>query len=268
MDTTTKEGKYIYCIIEVSEANPTIRDQGFLNDGAKTFGPLGIGGRGDELYTICHNGIAAVVSNSPIVKYQTSRENLLAHEKAIEEVMEKYTVLPVRFATITESEGKVKKILEKKYDDLKELLSKMKGKKELGVKAIFKEDIYNDIVEKNEDIMRLKEAIASQPPQATYYQRIEVGKMVESALEKEKERCKEDILNTLSPLAQEVKINNAFGERMIINAAFLVSVDNEAEFDKEIHELDARHEDKIKFKYIGKIPPFNFVNLSIKTEEL
>jgi hypothetical protein len=53
---------------------------------------------------------------------------------------------------------------------------------------------------------------------------------------------------------------------MIINAAFLVEKDKEAEFDQKVQELDARYSDKIKFKYVGT-PPFNFVNLIIKTEE-
>ena len=97
MDVTIKEGKYIYCIIATKEP--------------KTFGPLGIGDRKDELYTICLDGIAAVVSNSPIKSYSISRENMLAHERAIEAVMKEYTVLPVRFCTITEDEDKVKKIL-------------------------------------------------------------------------------------------------------------------------------------------------------------
>ncbi|HBU07999.1 MAG TPA: gas vesicle synthesis GvpLGvpF, partial [Candidatus Omnitrophica bacterium] len=64
-----KEGKYIYCIIELNQS--------------QSFGPLGIGGRGDELYSICFNDIAAVVSNSPIKKYPVSRENLIPHERAI-----------------------------------------------------------------------------------------------------------------------------------------------------------------------------------------
>ena len=90
------EGKYLYCIIAA--------------DVPKTFGPLGIGGRGDEIYTVCFNDIAAVVSSSPIKKYPVSRENLIPHERAIEEVMRTYIVLPVRFATIAEDEEKVKKI--------------------------------------------------------------------------------------------------------------------------------------------------------------
>lgn len=248
-----KEGKYIYCVIESNQS--------------KVFGPLGIGGRGDELHTICLNDIAAVVSNSPILKYSVSRENTIAHERAIEEVMKEHTVLPVRFATIAENEGKVKKILERDYDKLLDLLKNMKGKIELGLKAIFKEDIYNYILEKYEDIKALKERFQELPPEKTYYQRMEIGKMVEAALEKEKEIYKEDILSVLSPLAIETKINNTYGERMIINAAFLVEKQREVEFDQKIGGLDAKYADLIKFKYVGTLPPFNFVNLVIETGE-
>lgn len=254
MEMAAKEGKYIYCIIESNQA--------------QSFGRLGIGGRGDEVYTICFDDLAAVVSNSPIVKYSVSRENMLKHERAVEEVMKERTVLPVRFCTIAEDEEKIKKILEKEHHKFKDLLSKMKGKKELGLKAIFKEDvIYKDIVERYEDIRLLKEKVAALPPKTSHYQRMEIGKMVEAALEKEKETCKEDILSALSPLAVEVKTNDTYGERMIINAAFLVEDKKEMEFDRGINELDTKYGDRIKFKYVGTLPPFNFVNLIIKTGE-
>ena len=266
-ETIPGEGKYIYCIIAIDNCE-------FLN-----FGPLGIGGRGDELYTISykpegsglasnsqsHKTIAAVVSNSPIKKYSVAREYLIPHERAIEEVMKAYTVLPVRFATIAEDEKKVKTILEKDYDKILDLLEKMKGKIELGLKAIFKEDIYNYILKEYEAIRTLKEKLATLPPEKSYYQRMEIGKMVETALEKEKANLKEDILNNLSPLALETKANNTYGERMIINVAFLVEKNREGEFDQKIQELGAKYEDKVKFKYVGTLPPFNFVNLVIET---
>ncbi len=252
MDVAIKEGKYIYCIIESKQP--------------KVFGPLGIGARGDELYTILFNDIAAVVSNSPIINYPVSRENSIAHEKAIEEVMQEYTVLPVRFATIAQDEEKVKKILEREHDRFVDLLKNIEGKKELGLKAIFIEDvIYKEILRQHKDLRALKERIASLPPEKTYYQRMEIGKLVEQALGEEKEICKSDILDTLSPLAVEVKINNTYGELMIINAAFLIERPKESEFDQKVGELGEKYNNKIKFKYTGTLPPFNFVNLIIET---
>jgi hypothetical protein len=180
--------------------------------------------------------------------------------------MRKYTVLPVRFSTIAEDEEKVKKILEKEYDKLKNLLSKMKGKKELGIKALFKEDIiYNDILEKYEDIKVFKEKVAALSSEKTYHQRIELGKRVEAALQKEKKIYKQKILNALSPLAVDVKIRDTYGEQMIVNAAFLVEKYREMTFDQKVNELVEKYSAKIKFKYIGTVPPFNFVNLIIDT---
>ncbi|NQS89538.1 GvpL/GvpF family gas vesicle protein [Patescibacteria group bacterium] len=252
METEAKEGKYIYCIIDSSAS--------------QSFGPLGIGGRDDEVYTIPFKDISVVVSNSPIKKYPVSRENTLAHEKAIEEVMKEYTVLPVRYCTITETEEKVKRILEKEYDKFKGLLDGIRGKKELGLKAIFKEEvIYKDILENYGQIRALKEKVAALPPEKTYYQRMQIGEMVEKALEEKKEKHKEQILDVLEPLADEVKVNYPYGERMILSAAFLVDKAKEAEFDRNIHKLYEEFGDKIKFKYVGTIPPFNFVNLVIET---
>lgn len=252
MDVATKEGKYIYCIMDSNQP--------------QSFGPLGIGGRGDEVYTICFDDIAAVVSNAPIKKYRISRENSLTHEKAIEAVMAEHTVLPVRFATVTEDEEKVMKILEAEYERFRELLNQMKDKTELGFKAIFKEDVvYKDILEKYENIRLLKEKVAALTSEKSHYQYIEIGKMVEQALQKEKEIVKDDILNTLSPLAVEVKTNDPYGELMIINGAFLVEKEKEAEFDLQVQELGNKYGEKVKFKFVGMLPPFNFVNLIIET---
>ena len=247
-----KEGIYIYCIIGT--------------EAAKAFGLIGIGGRGDEVYTICFKDIAAVVSNSPIIKYTVSRKNMLAHERAIEEAMNEHTVLPVRFATIAENEEKIKKILGNQYHKFKDLLNRMKDKKELGLKATFKEDvIYKDILEKYKEIKLLKEKVAALSSKKTYFKMAEIGEMVEAALEKEKKIYKEDILDTLSPLAVEVKTNNTYGELMIINAAFFIEKHKEADFDQSVNELDAKYGSKLKLKYLGKVPPFNFLNLIIET---
>jgi hypothetical protein len=245
-------GKYIYCII--GSGRP------------RSFGPFGIGAKGAELTTICVDDIAAVVSPSPIMKYSLSRENMIAHEKAIEEVMKEYEVLPVRFSTIAEDEEKVAKILEKEHDRFAELLKTMAGKTELSVIAIFKEDvIYKDIMEKYRDIRAFKERIAGLPPEKTRGPLMEIGRRVEAALQQEREIYKEEILDTLTALSCDVKVNDKYGEMMILKAAFLVERRREEEFDRKVNELAEKYAGKIRFKYVGTLPPFNFVNLVIET---
>jgi len=245
-------GKYIYCII--ASGRP------------RSFGPFGIGDKGEELTTVCFDGIAAVVSDSPIMKYRLSRDNMIAHEKAIEEVMKEHQVLPVRFCTIAEDEEKIARILENEHDRFAELLKTMAGKTELSVIAIFKEDvIYKDITAKYQDIRAFKERIAGLPPEKTRGPLMEIGRRVEAALHQEREIHKEEILDTLTALSCDVKVNDNYGEMMIIKAAFLVERCREEEFDRKVNELAEKYVEKIRFNYVGTLPPFNFVNLVIET---
>ncbi|MBI3814743.1 MAG: GvpL/GvpF family gas vesicle protein [Nitrospinae bacterium] len=71
----------------------------------------------------------------------------------------------------------------------------------------------------------------------------------------------------LEPLTEEAKINKTIGERMILNAAFLVKELLEREFDEKVSELDNRLGKKVKLKYVGNLPPFNFINLTINAGE-
>jgi hypothetical protein len=254
MEPETKEGLYIYCI--TSSGQP------------QSFGECGIGERGDEVYRVCADELSAVVSRCPMQKFKMSRDNLLAHERAIEKVMKTHTVLPVRFATMTENEGKVRKLLLKETERFTSLLREMEGRKELGVKAIFNsEKIYAQIAEQ-EEIKRLKARLTSMPADKTYFQRMELGRMVEKALEREREKYRDGIMGILTPLAIEVKTTKPYGEMMILNAAFLVERAREEEFDSAIRELDEEFGALITLRYIGTLPPFNFVSLTINTEEL
>ncbi len=245
-------GQYIYCII--GSGRP------------ESFGPWGIGAQGEELTTVCRQDIAAVVSRSPMIKYALSRDNMIAHEKAIEEVMKRHDVLPVRFSTIAEDEGKIGRILEKEHDRFAELLKTMTGKTELSVIAIFKEDVvYKDIAENYRDIRAFKEKIAGLPPEKARGPLMEIGRRVEAALGREREIYKDEILKALTALSCDVKVNDNYGELMILKAAFLVERRREAEFDRAVNDLAEKYAGKIRFKYVGTLPPFNFVNLAIDT---
>lgn len=252
---SSKEGKYIYGIIR--HADP-------LN-----YGPIGMGKRADLVYGINYNGITAIVSNSPIIIYEARRVNMIAHERVLEEVMKQYTVLPVRFSTISEynDDAGILRILEKDYKKFDELLSKMEGKKELGLKVIAQEAvIYESIIEKYDEIRSLRGKLMNLSPDKAHYQLMKIGEMVAEALKKEIENYKNIILDVLNPLADDVKINDNYGELMILNAAFLIENTSESAFDKAVNILDEKYGQLMTFKYVGTLPPYNFVNLLINTK--
>jgi len=250
-----KEGKYIYGIIRNSEP---------LN-----YGPIGMGKRADQVYSISYQGISAIVSNSPIIIYEARRVNMITHEKVLEEVMKQFTVLPVRFSTISEhdDDAGILRILEKDYKKFDEMLDKMEGKKELGLKILANEAaIYESILEKYDEIRIMRGKLMNLPADKTHYQRMKIGEMVAEALKKETENFKTVILDALNPLSEDQKLNDNYGEMMILNAAFLIKNSSEPAFDKAVNDLDEKFGHLMTFRYVGTLPPYNFVNLTINTK--
>lgn len=252
-DEKKDSGIYLYGIIR--------------NAGTKTFDVPGIGKNKEQVYTVSYKDISAVVSKTAEMRYEARRLNLIAHQLVLEAVMQEYTVLPIRFSTIssTSDEAKITKILEHEYDVFTRLFEKMEGKKELGLKVLTREEIiYTHILEKYDDIRKLKEHLKNKDPEKTQGQLQKIGEMVKIAHSNEKELLKKSMLDLLTPLADEVKIRDNFGERMVLNASFLVRITDESKFDAAVGFLNEQHGKLVLFKYTGALPPYNFVNLLIR----
>ena len=156
-------------------------------------------------------------------------------------------------------------ILERELADFRRMLEHMRGRMEIGLKAIFQEArIYQTILDRHEEIRRRKQAVALLPPQQAHWQLLAIGKMVEEALVREKAAVREEILQSLEGAACECRVSERLmGERMIVNAAFLVERASEPEFDRRLNALADRYADLVTFKCVGDAPPFNFVDLVV-----
>jgi hypothetical protein len=102
---------YIYCVI------PT--------NGEREFGKIGIGGPDDQVYSIEYKDIAAVVSNPPQEEFERSEENIMAHQRVVQRVFNGQPGLPLPFATILSSEMDVQQLLEERYAEFKDKLTKL-----------------------------------------------------------------------------------------------------------------------------------------------
>lgn len=247
-----EEGNYLYCIIGTDEA--------------RNFGPIGIGGRGDIVSTIGYEDVSCVASRSPVEDYAISRENMLTHQKVIEEVMKGHTVLPVRFSTIAKSPEDIRGLLRKRRAEFMGLLRDMDNKVELGLKALWKDmgAVFRDIIQRHDEIKRLKQRIESGPKDNAYLDRVNLGKMVELALKGKKEAEAELVLSNFRDISFDIRVNKVHGDGMILNAAFLVDRTNLKEFDGRVDELDGKGHGNMTLRYVGPVPPFNFVNIVVE----
>jgi hypothetical protein len=246
-------GKYVYCIIR--------------SDRQREFGSIGIGG-GQRVFTVAYRDLAAVVSDTPIVIYDPTRENVLAHEFVNETVMREFTVIPMSFGTVFRSEEDVGELLRSTYQAFSDVLDKMQDKIEFGLKVLWdREKVVSNLERENDEIRRLKDEISRHTASSTYFARMQLGRLVESALEDLSTRYVADVHDALKRVAVARRSNKPIGDRMIHNAAFLVDRAAELAFDERVKEISRRYEEVLTFKYSGPWPPYNFVNIKLKLEK-
>jgi hypothetical protein len=244
-------GKYVYCVIRASEP--------------LRFGAIGIGSRPAEVHTVNYKDIAAVVSDAPLEVYDPTRENVLAHERVNEAVMRSQTVIPMSFGTVFKTREDIVALLKGAYEAFRDVLDKMEDKVEFGLKVLWDRDVMiREIERQDEDVRRLKSEIATQKG-STYFARIQYGRLVDAALTALSERYVSEILAELRAVSVATRTNRPIGDKMILNAAFLVARDQEATFDQTVRRLGARY-DQLTFRYTGPWPPYNFVNIRLKLE--
>jgi hypothetical protein len=244
-------GKYVYCIIEATEA--------------LKFGTIGIGADPSEVYTVHFKNLAAVVSDAPLEVLDSTRENVLAHERVNETVMREHTVIPMSFGTIFKTREDIVELLRSAAEAFGDVLNKMQNKLEFGLKVLWDRDqAIREVESEDDDIGRLKKEISSQKG-PTYFARMQYGRLVDAALQARSERCVAEILDELRDVSVASRINKPIGDKMIMNAAFLISRDREIAFDAKVKSVASRF-DKLTFKYTGPWPPYNFVNIRLKLE--
>ena len=162
-----------------------------------------------------------------ITKLAVNSDNMLAHERVIEAVMKEFdSVLPVRFGTIASSADEIRNLLGRRYRELKNALRDLDHKVELGVKGVWKDMdvIFKEVVDENKEIKRLREEIAITETQKDFRgsvaAKMEVGRMVETALEKKKEKEAQSIVDALRRTSSDYKLNKTVGDEMFVAPPF------------------------------------------------
>ena len=248
---TGSRGKYVYCVIKASDQ--------------LRFGPIGIGADPSEVYSVHYRNLAAVVSDAPLEVLDSTRENVLAHERVNETVMREHTVIPMSFGTIFKTREDIVELLRSAAEAFGDVLNKMQNKLEFGLKVLWDRDqAIRELEIEDEDIGRLKKEISSQKG-PTYFARMQYGRLVDAALQSRSERYVAEIFDELRDVSVASRVNKPIGDKMIMNVAFLISRDREAAFDSRVKSIASRFE-RLTFKYTGPWPPYNFVNIRLKLE--
>ncbi|MBI4606181.1 MAG: GvpL/GvpF family gas vesicle protein [Planctomycetes bacterium] len=254
---TTTQGLYIYCVA-----------QGRLPRLLET---PGIAGEHTSVWAVQEGDLCALVSESPLTTYRVERQSVLHHQRVVEEAMAMAAVLPVKFATIATREQGIRRVLRRRRGEMHAAFDRVRDKHELGLKVTWRKDVvFEEILREDQEIAEERDALSSDSlsGRRDHWRLMVFGEKVQAALKRKSEREKEAILSHLRGLADEVRLNDPLMDRMILNAAFLVPKSLDEELDQAVNDLAAKREQRMLFKYVGPLPPANFVEIVIDEAEL
>jgi hypothetical protein len=222
----------------------------------------GLGVAGGAVSVLPLGDLAALVSPASEAPVARSRRNLLAHTAVLERAMAHTTVLPLRFGTVAPDAAALAHCVTAHQAAFAQAMRGIDGRVELGLKASWRSGLlFADIVERDPALRQLRNMLRARPQGETYYERIELGRRVEVAIAQRRTDEAALIMAELAPLAEREADMKTHDDDMILNRAFLVPRAAEAAFDAAVARIAERFAGRVEFRYVGPVPPFNFVSL-------
>jgi hypothetical protein len=237
------------------------------------------------VYALAYQTIQAIVSRVALREFgQEALEANLndlkwleakvhAHQNVLDAVLARRTLIPMKFCTIYRSESRVQEMLDQHYSDFVDILNRLDGKTEWGVKVYCNARILSQQVgEISDRTKQLKAEIATKSSGMAYFMKKRLEETIDEEVERVSDECAQHSHDRLASHAQEAIVNplqskeiTGRREEMILNGAYLVTEERLAAFRAELESLEAEYGDfGFSYEITGPWPPYNFVTIGYK----
>jgi hypothetical protein len=255
----------------------------------QTFPPFrGFDGKGD-IYTIAIENTTAIVCQLDSEHYSEERikkrinhdmEWLKAkafhHHETVMELSKMFTVIPLKFCTVFKNEDSLSKTVQLNASKMESTFAFLAGNEEWNVKIYCDDQLFKETVSNGNQLIEEKRIEISELPKGRqFFEKKKLDKLVESELEKEKNRISEKIHLHLKEF---VLLGNVKGNwdkevtgkkaKMTWNGVYLITeadvepfLEQIQQYEKEMRELGW------EFEASGPWPAYHFSSFIISEEE-
>jgi len=218
-----------------------------------------IKGLGDtSVYNIPYRDIGIVVSDLDSQVQVKTEESILKHEEAVEALMDRFTVLPMRLYTVFSKKEDMLLKVKDHYEDFMENIDRVREKCEFGIKVIWPGHVIKERIIK----ARKNESPAYLGQSGTKFMKEKFEKYkIDREFEEEADRCVAIVDTFLNRHASEKKLEKLKTDNLLLSASYLIDNKKREDFKKAFEELNSSGGD-LKFMLSGPWPAYNFIMLS------
>jgi hypothetical protein len=200
---------------------------------------------------------AAIVSkfDDPGAPVRATRRNLLAHADIVEELHSEAVVLPARFGLVLEGPDRARELLG--LPEIGELLDRHATTCELTLKGTYDEAVLGEI---SGSLRGLQDAYRQAP---TMDNGVAFGEAVAGALADRRAQDANRVIERIAPLALEIVRGEPTGELGAFGLSLLLERDRVDAVSKMLDQLAGDLSPPLRFKLVGPLPPYSFVQLEL-----
>ncbi|GAB2597012.1 hypothetical protein GCM10027168_32280 [Streptomyces capparidis] len=223
----------------------------------------GVGDPEARIRFVPGGGVAAVVSDVRTDRPLGMPEDLRAHARVLDALAAAdVPVAPFRFGTVLPDERAVSdELLGQGRDDFAAVLRTLDGRAQFTVRARYvPEAVVAEVVADDPGVARLREEVAALPEDASYYRRIELGRVISEAVEARRRRDAAVLMERLDAFAVASKAAEAAAGEGLVDASFLVERGSREAFEREAERLAHQWQGRVRVRLLGPLAPYDYVD--------
>jgi hypothetical protein len=220
----------------------------------------GVGDPPGRIKVLTHGDVAALVSEVPVDRPLGRPADLEAFEGLLNGTAEVAPVIPVRFGAVLTDPDAITELLARYEEQFATALGELEGQAEYIVRGRYVEDaVLGEVLAENEEVRRLRDAIAGKPEEAARVDRIRLGEIVNKAVEAKRAEDTQRAVDRLSPYATQAVVREPTHEQDAVTAALLVAADRADDLEDAVRELGEEWSGRVTLRLLGPLAAYDFV---------
>ncbi len=230
-------------------------------DAEMTGKAVGVGDPPAVISLVKEGGLAAIVSEVDLGKPLGTPEDLIAHQRLLDEVAAQMPVLPMRFGAVLSSRDAVaSELLAEHHDRFADSLAELDGMTEYLVRGRYDQQaLLASVLAGDGEAAALASQIRGTGEDETRNQRIRFGEMVTAVIEERRQADTARLTDALGSLCQEMVVREPTHEEDAVHLAVLIRAGRQADLERAVHKLAGEWQNRIEVRLLGPLAPYDFV---------
>jgi len=236
--------------------------------GEASDGVVGLGAEPTPVRAIEAGELAALVSDVPADWHAASRQDVAAHDRVLTALMDKGTVIPMRFGIVLPSDAAVsERLLRPHAAELAALADRIDGCEQMSLKAYYLDEaLLRAVLTRRPELKRRADALEASSVLKTQAERIALGQEVAASVEEQRALDERALAELVEGFAEQIQVETGSSERHLVTIHLLVRRDRRPQLDAEVKRLSGRFAERLALRYVGPLPPYSFCTFALDAE--